>query len=479
MEIDKELVRAKETAEARLLKIPGVTGVDVGYKEVKGKKTGIIAIRVLVEKKKKKTDVPAAERIPETIDGHPTDVIERKFELHQFKARKAVEELVPEADTGTYTPLKGGISIGPCRSVGGYVYVGTLGAIVTDNASGKHMMLSNFHVMCIDNNFHLGDAQAQPGLVDGGRCPSDDVGTLQRQSLGGSVDCAVADITAARGVACEIVDIGAVRGTNTVALGDHVRKRGRTTGLTYGDVDSISLSVNIDYGPGLGVMTLTNQIGIKPDPAHNAKFGDHGDSGSVMVNNAQEAVGLYFAGDTTGYGVANPIADVLSTLNVSICTQVAKTKIEKIEVKEYKEAKLEKLEHKEIAKLEHKETAKLERKEIAKLEHKELTKLEYGEKGTRGFKEKDGKEIKEAGFEGPGFPGGPGGPSPIENRIAALEQTVSQLTHFISTGQRPDLSYGALSAEPDLANLSALLAQQAALAKNVKDTKDTEKLTDR
>jgi hypothetical protein len=503
-DINPELVAAKQRAEEELLKIPGVTGVDVGYKEVNGKPTGVVAIRVLVAEKKPPTKVSKAERIPEEIDGHPTDVIERRFELHP--ARVALEELVLEADTGTYTPLKGGISLGPCRSVGGFVYVGTLGAIVRDNVTGNAMMLSNFHVMCIDNGFHVGDTQAQPGLVDGGSCPADVVGTLARESLGGSVDCAVADITASRGTACEIVDIGAIAGTNTVALSDAVRKRGRTTGLTYGTVDSISLSVNIDYGAGIGTRTLTNQIGVKPDTAHNAKFGDHGDSGSVVVNNAREVVGLHFAGDPTGYGIANPIAAVLNALNVRMCTPVKlkdkdkdfkdhkfekvehkDAKFEKIEHKEQKEFKLEKDEHKDVKfeKIEHKEHKdqkefKLEKNEhkdvkFEKIEQKELSKLEHGEKGI-GPKEKDGKELKEGAGEGPG----PGpGPGPIETRLSALEQAVSQLTHFISAAQRPDLSYGALSGEADLVARSEELAGQAAAAKSVKDDKDLEKLADR
>src|SRR5690349_12308971 len=193
-QVSKEIIAAKEKAEADLLKLPGVTGVDIGYKEVGGQKTGVVAIRVLVEKKK--AHVPDKERVPAQIDGHPTDVIERKFELHPlFKARKKLTDLVPEADTGTYTPLKGGISIGPVRAVGGYVYAGTLGAIVTDNVTGNHMLLSNFHVMCIDNGFHVGDLQVQPSLVDGGSNSTSVVGALARESLGGSVDCAVASIS--------------------------------------------------------------------------------------------------------------------------------------------------------------------------------------------------------------------------------------------------------------------------------------------
>ena len=56
------------------------------------------------------------------------------------------------------------------------------------------------------------------------------------------------------------------------------------------------LSVKIPYGDGLGEVILTNQIDIEVDPARSAKFGTHGDSGSVVVNDKGEVVGLYFAG---------------------------------------------------------------------------------------------------------------------------------------------------------------------------------------
>src|SRR5262249_21354370 len=155
-----------------------------------------------------------------------------------------------------------------------YVFVGTLGAFVRDNVSGAEMMLSNFHVMCVDNGWAVGDQMAQPARPDGGSCPGKVVGTLQRASLGGSVDCAVSNHTA-RGYKCSIVDIGNVAGTDTATVGLAVRKRGRTTGLTHGTVDTTTLTVKIDYCNGLGSVTLTNQIGIKVDPAQSAKFGDN------------------------------------------------------------------------------------------------------------------------------------------------------------------------------------------------------------
>jgi len=374
-----EIVAIKEGVEAELMRRPGVTAVDVGYKYVNGQRTDQLAIRVMVERKKK--TVPEAERIAPQLDGVVTDVIERTYFLHQMQNRRKLDDISLLADTGNYDPVKGGISIGPCRAVGGYVYVGTLGAIVKDNASGNPLLLSNFHVMCIDNGWHQGDTMAQPGRVDGGNCPANVVGTLQRAALTSDVDCAVSSLSG-RGYSCEIVDIGKVAGTNTATLGMAVRKRGRTTGLTYGVVDSISLSVNIDYGDGIGVRTLANQIDIRPDTAHNPAFGDHGDSGSAVVDGSIKVVGLHFAGSNDGHGIANPIAAVLSALNISMCVG---TKSLAKDLKDHKEAAKD---HKDAGK-EHKDLIK-DHKELGK-DHKDLKDLLKDHKEAV----KDVKEIKE------------------------------------------------------------------------------------
>jgi hypothetical protein len=71
------LIKAK--IEGELLKLPGVVGVDIGNKYIGGKKTEIIAIRILVKEKK---DVTAKEAIPKEIEGVPTDIIQRNFKLH-------------------------------------------------------------------------------------------------------------------------------------------------------------------------------------------------------------------------------------------------------------------------------------------------------------------------------------------------------------------------------------------------------------
>ena len=105
-------------------------------------------------------------------------------------------------------------------------------------------------------------------------------------------------------------------------------------------------------------------------------------------------------------------------------------KVEKNELKEHKDAKHEKVEKIEIK--EHKDTPKIETLE-------KVPKVETPEKPIG--KEKDGKEIVET-------PNGNPVENPIAQRVAALEQSVADLHHFISSGQRPDLSRGALAGEP-------------------------------
>jgi hypothetical protein len=481
MKTVSEIVRIKEGIEAELLKRPGVTGVDVGYKYVAGKRTDEIAIRVLVEKKKK--DIAKAERVPEAFEGVTTDVIERKYELQSAQNRKKVEDAQLQLDAGRYRPLEGGMGMGPCRVVGGYVYVGTLGAIVKDNATANPLCLSNFHVMCIDNGWHVGDQMCQPGRVDGGNCPADVVGTLQR---------AVSNLSTGIGYVCDVLDIGHVGGTATAVLNSPVRKRGRTTGLTYGFVDSVSASVNIDYGDGIGVKTLTNQVGVRPDTAHNPLFSDHGDSGSVIMDNNLKVVSLLFAGSSDGHTLGNPIADVLSALNISMCVGgKALVKELKVEVKEHKiETKELKAEVKELkdAKNESKDTKdhKTEAKDAK--DHKVETKEKIESKDLKDHK----VEVKEHKVEKSEIDIGPKviGDNPkisdvppfnppinpvgqgLEARVAQLEASIGQITTFITEAMRPDLSTGALKQEPDLSALSRQLQQQAVDAAQAKASSD-------
>jgi hypothetical protein len=445
MDISKEMLDKKQRAEERLLALPGVTGVDVGFKEVGGVLTDQLAIRVHVAAKKAK--VPAGEKVPATIDGVITDVLERIYEP-QVASREI--DVTAQADTTHYASLQGGISMGPSRVIGGSIFAGTLGAIVTDNATGQHAALTNFHVACVDTSWHVGDRMVQPSRIDTGTVPTDEFGALVRATLSGNVDGAVVSIDAGHANVCSVAEIGNLKGTKAATLGMAVRKRGRTTGLTYGSVDGLAATVNVDYGPGLGVRRLSNQISIRTDTARNPMFSDHGDSGSVIVDDAGFVVGLLFAGAGANT-VANPISAVQAELNVTLCVAT------KSRFKDLKDRPKDALKDKEVGK-DLKDRIKDGIKDVKEFkEHKELI--------------KDIRDIPKIPDNPPHIPIDPGpfvppvGPgSALEQRLAGLEQQLSVLSSFIEGGLRPDLTGSAYAGQPDVEELRAALEQQAAEA---------------
>lgn len=162
-----------------------------------------------------------------------------------------------------------------------------------------------------------------------------------------------------------------------------------------------------------------------------------------------------------------------------------KEKEKEKEIKELKDHKdLKEKEHKELKEKE-KDLKDLKEKEKEK-EHKELKdgpkevkEKDLKEKDLKDLKEKD-KEIRE-GLWSPAEGAQPGS---IEERVGRLEQTVHQLTHFIATGLRPDLTGAALGYEADAGGsgadaVSRELQKLAADAKQAKDNKDVEKLGER
>lgn len=141
--------------------------------------------------------------------------------------------------------------------------------------------------------------------------------------------------------------IGAVKGyveKKDVEIGEAVRKFGRTTGYTEGRIFSIYLDIWIRYDRTGQSAFFQNQFLIEPALPGFTKFVSKGDSGSLVVDAAQHAIGLIFAGmsevsESTralpnieansdpaidqpkrieGYGVANPISEVLDRLKIEL-----------------------------------------------------------------------------------------------------------------------------------------------------------------
>ncbi|XMO86398.1 hypothetical protein AAFN75_16550 [Algibacter sp. AS12] len=483
-----DIIKEKQSAEAALFKLKGVTGVDVGYKYTDGKRTDEITIRVHVKQKKK--TVASKDKIPTTINGIKTDVIEMEVFPQVFSQK--LENISLQADTTTYATVQGGISIGPERAISGYIFTGTLGCIAKDNVTNNPVLLSNYHVMCVDNTWSVGDFMCQPSRVDTGSPGTDRIGALERAVLSGHVDGAISTLSG-RPHDCSIVDIGDVKGTASAVLNSAVRKRGRTTLFTEGFVDAINATVNVNYGDTIGVKTLTDQIGIRPDENVNPKFSAKGDSGSVVVDADNKVIGLLFAGNDTGYTYINPISHVLSELNISLCIksksvlkdfkdinkETKEIKLEKLEKTEKLE-KLEKKENKEIKKEKLEKVEKVESKEFKK-EIKEIKKEFYKElpdnKGIMPDKvDKPITDKLDKPFDGgnklreisdnykPGLGNFNTGGNTIEDRLSQIEQSLSALTAFIGSDLRPDLSSGALTNEQDIA------AMQEKMNKDIADS---------
>lgn len=334
----KDLVDALHLHRRRLLRIPGVTAVDIGYKlkEKEGCFENTLALRVHVERKLPSTCFEGRQH--DFIDpdqfrapsGRPIamDVIEADYRLahlsQQVRPRVALEkpqELKKVNRRRRIDPLVGGISIGSPQ-----VPVGTLGALVWDREDGSVCILSNWHVLAGDPRAEVGNPCFQPGLFDQGRS-SDVVARLKRWSFDRQTDAAIAELTGNRRYSTgEILSMyQTIKQTAAPYLGMTVKKSGRSTGCTSGFVDGLYFSTAIEYSNGF-VQVFEDQIHIAPLKT-DQQISEPGDSGSVWVTDDPEeegyfAVGLHFAGDLPRsafgeYALANPMSIVEKRLNVS------------------------------------------------------------------------------------------------------------------------------------------------------------------
>lgn len=143
--------------------------------------------------------------------------------------------------------------------------------------------------------------------------------------------------------------IGAVKGyvlKKEIEIGEAARKFGRTTGYTEGRIFSIYLDIWIRYDRTGQSAFFRNQLLIEPALPTFKRFVAKGDSGSLVVDAQQHAIGLIFAGTSEarestqalqniearagidpatnkpkrieGYGVANPISEILERLKIEL-----------------------------------------------------------------------------------------------------------------------------------------------------------------
>ena len=312
---EEEHLDIKNRAAQRLLALPGVVAVGLGSKEVSDEPTGEPAIKVFVKVKRAPEELPADELIPAEIEGVPTDVIE-SGELYLDAAPPGAIVTVNEYDDTRYRPLTAGGQIRREESS----HNGTIGCFLVDNSvPPKVYALTNFHVLnpkdvpAVLNTSKVGQPKGKDSVT---HCCSDMIGVFAGGAKTTERDEAVIILDSGTEWLAEIVEIGIVTGKHAVTQTEansqtyNVRKRGIRTRLTGGVVRALNATTH----------QADNVLVVKPNPNPAALpnqtvyFGHHGDSGSALVNDAGEVLGIHYSHFANGDGLAYAIFPVLSRL---------------------------------------------------------------------------------------------------------------------------------------------------------------------
>lgn len=315
-----------------LLARRNVVATGAGYKVTGGKRTQAPCIVCSVTRKMLASALASQDLVPAAIRGVPTDVVETG-PIRAF-----------QPPTGRFRPAPGGVSIGHRD-----ITAGTLGCLV--RKGGESFILSNNHVLANSNDASVGDPILQPGPHDGGTVANDHIANLEAfvpisfvapeppsecgfaqaviallnagcrligsetryrivsiQQTPNVVDAAIARPLSATSVTDEIHEIGRIQGTVQGALGMQVKKSGRTTGFTTGEILQVDVTVNVQYGPG--------QVAQFTDQLLAGAMSQGGDSGSAVLDGQDRLTGLLFAGsDSTT--IINRIEHVFAALGVT------------------------------------------------------------------------------------------------------------------------------------------------------------------
>jgi hypothetical protein len=306
-------VQALKAVQARhqedLLDLPGVFGVGIGF----GSKRQA-ALVVLVEKG---MPLPA---LPATLEGYELVVkragpirLQDGFPGCAIPCHANQQALPVQMGNSAYSTLR-------CSTC-------TLGFKACDVARGKIVYVTNAHCTR-DQNKELAGIASATRHVARGDAPNCGFASIIGAVAGhadpcdpanGTVDASKIDSNFGL-TSIAIRDVGFPSSTPVEPMmGMAVQKSGRTTGLTFGEITKVNLTLEV---PGTeyacGELTLDEQFEIEPT-APSTVWSMNGDSGSVVLDMAGHPVGLLFAGaDDGSVGWANEIDNVLAELGLSL-----------------------------------------------------------------------------------------------------------------------------------------------------------------
>lgn len=319
-----EKILKKHTPE--ILQKRGVVTVGLGNKWTGGKDTGKVALVVGVKQKLPISLLAVEDVIPTEVKGLVTDV----WQVGEIKLLNEIDR------KSRIRPAPGGVSIGNV-----IVTAGTFGCLVYKG--GQPFILSNNHVLAAVNKAEIGSSIVQPGTYDGGTL-NDEIAKLSEfieikilgvsgcgiaKSItaicnflaqlfkrrtrvialagleGNTVDCAIAKPNTEQDVTDNILEIGIPIGEAEPVVGMKVKKSGRSSGLTHGEVIQVGVTANVQVGEGKIAM-FTDQFAMGGDMSEpgdsgsdiitDGDFFKEGDAGSILVAEDGTIVGLLFAG---------------------------------------------------------------------------------------------------------------------------------------------------------------------------------------
>ena len=352
---DAELETIYQEAKSELMKIQGVEWVGFGLKEMGGKVTDEIAFRVYVNLKKDKTMLNPAEIIPPYFGEFKTDVIvmnrgvERSCADHNMyktivggiriqsnieKWLVGLEGAVPEAELPQVADENGGT-------------LGYFGTINGNNSKNNIVLLTNEHVLA-RNGGREGTPVFNPKITNSYQETKKNLNPIaiflkserknyafaypNEASKNYYIDCAIGHVSTDYSSCCHTnCGVGFKAEINNLNVGGNnliygvarvtkknlldnsnykVFKVGSKTGRTVGkviEVEGPGRVKNEGSPPDNPTFTdcenIIHIVATEPNCEGVNDFSDHGDSGSAIVNEKQEIIGLLFGGERGADGV--------------------------------------------------------------------------------------------------------------------------------------------------------------------------------
>ncbi len=329
-----------EKVKSELLKLPNVVSVGIGLKETAGNLTKEVVYRVCVKAKIKESDLEASEVIPKEINGIKTDVV---LPLSPKDANDVCGGTSERDEYKRYATLTAGLPIGSKANSGSVGTLGWFGAI-----GSKHYLLTNKHVLFDSSTGEVTSETkvGQPKAKEPSNCCCCTCGdnwvigksVYAKKSKADNIDAfdyAIAELDndltnnnlkITNDSTAQVIEVS---GKAQPSVNDVVRKIGYRSGYTEGTIyHTGDHAVNVNGS----TVTWKNTVLISPNNTDykvesedgtecKDTFANSGDSGSVVVNEDDEVVGLLWGVDfdsdpnkaiTFANNIMNVIADLVT-----------------------------------------------------------------------------------------------------------------------------------------------------------------------